>query len=236
MAMTRLTAYARSLAATAVAAAALCLSGGVSAQEDYRFDIGGGAGMTGYLGDANDGNLWSHPGWDIQALFRYKPNTRLGFRTNLYVGALSGDSAEIDNVLPPEAQPFKFSTTFFEVSELFEFNFFSYGMGETYRRLSRWTPYICAGLGVTLWDADGLGAALTIPFGAGVRYKPSRRWNIGVEFLMKKTLTDRLDSDRLNDPMGFKSSLMKNTDWYSTLNITISYEIGKRCAVCNYKE
>ena len=31
-----------------------------SAQEDYRFDIGGGLGMTGYLGDANTSTLWGH--------------------------------------------------------------------------------------------------------------------------------------------------------------------------------
>lgn len=31
------------------------------AQEDYRFDAGGGFGMTGYLGDANMANLWSNP-------------------------------------------------------------------------------------------------------------------------------------------------------------------------------
>ena len=29
----------------------------MTAQEDYRFDIGGGIGMTGYLGDANTSNL-----------------------------------------------------------------------------------------------------------------------------------------------------------------------------------
>jgi hypothetical protein len=32
-----------------------------SAQEDYRFDIGGGVGMTGYLGDANPSNLLKYP-------------------------------------------------------------------------------------------------------------------------------------------------------------------------------
>ncbi len=208
----------------------------VKAQEDFRFDIGGGVGMTGYLGDANDGNLYSHPGWDVEAMLRYIANPRISFKTNLFVGGLSGDSSSIVNVLPSEAQPLKFSTTFFELSELFEFNFFNYGMGESYRKLKRWTPYICGGLGVTAWDSSGFGAAFTIPFGVGVKYKLSRRWNLGLEFLMKKTFTDRLDGPILNDPYAFKSSMMKNTDWYSTLTLTISYEFSKRCAVCNYKD
>lgn len=31
--------------------------------ETYRFDIGGGIGMSGYLGDANESNLLKHPGF-----------------------------------------------------------------------------------------------------------------------------------------------------------------------------
>ena len=108
---------------------------------------------------------------------------------------------------------------------------------ESYRKLKRITPYITAGLGATMWSVDGkTGAAFTIPFGVGVKYKPSRRLNIGLEFLMKKTFTDRLDGAMLDDPYGIKSSFMKNTDWYSTLTVTVTYEFSKRCEVCNYKD
>ena len=37
---------------------ALAMAFSLKAQEDYRFDAGGGIGMTGYLGDANTSNLW----------------------------------------------------------------------------------------------------------------------------------------------------------------------------------
>ncbi|MDE5887588.1 MAG: outer membrane beta-barrel protein [Muribaculaceae bacterium] len=205
-------------------------------QEDYRFDAGGGLGLTGYLGDANSANLWSHPSWDAQLLFRYIMNPRLALKTNLFAGGLSGNAANMDNVLP-QGNDYKFSTTFYELEELVEFNFFNYGIGETYRKLKRFSPYICAGLGVTLWKVGGTGgAAFTIPLGFGVKYKPSRRVNLGLEFLMKKTFTDRLDGEFLDDPVGIKSSFMKNTDWFSTLTFTVSYEFSKRCAVCNYKD
>lgn len=208
----------------------------MKAQEDYRFDIGGGVGMTGYLGDANTSNLWKHPSWDAQLLFRYIANPRWNFKSGLYIGGLSGNSADMLNVFPDE-NTYKFSTIFYELSELAEFNFFSYGMGESYRHLKRWTPYITGGLGVTAWSVAGhSGAALCIPLGLGFRYKPSRRLNLGIEFLMKKTFTDRLDGPGLNDPMGIESSFMKNTDWYSTLTFTVSYEFSKRCATCNYKD
>ena len=140
------------------------------------------------------------------------------------------------DVLPDAAQ-FRFSTTFFELSEMFEFNFFNYGMGERYRKLKRWSPYITAGLGATVWTTDGFtGAAFTLPFGVGAKYKINRRLNLGLEFLMKKTFSDRLDGESLSDPHAIKSGFAKNTDWYSTLTVTLSYEFSKRCAACNYKE
>ena len=208
----------------------------MKAQEDYRFAIGGGVGMTGYLGDANTANLWQHPSWDIELLFRYIANTRWNFKTNFYVGGLAGNSADMTNIFPNDAS-YKFSTIFYELGEMAEFNFFSYGIGETYRHLKRFTPYITAGLGLTAWTVDQhTGVAFTIPMGIGFRYKPSKRVNLGLEFLMKKTFTDRLDGPDLDDPMGIKSSFMKNTDWYSTLTFTVSYEFSKRCATCNYKD
>ena len=215
---------------------ALVMAFSLKAQEDYRFDAGGGIGMTGYLGDANTSNLWSSPSWDLELLLRYIANPRWAFKSNLYIGSLAGNSAKMTNVFP-DGNTYKFSTTFYELGELAEFNFFSYGMGEYYRKLKRFSPYITAGLGVTAWNVDGkFGAALNIPIGFGVKYKPSRRLNLGVEFLMKKTFTDRLDGAALDDPIGIKSSFIKNTDWYSTLTFTVSYEFSKRCATCNYKD
>jgi len=206
------------------------------AQEDYRFEAGGGIGMTGYLGDANTSNLWSSPSWDLELLFRYIMNPRWALKSNVYIGNLKGDSSKMTNVFPND-KTYKFSTTFYEVGEMAEFNFFNYGIGEYYRKLKRFSPYITAGLGLTVWSVEGdTGAAFTIPLGIGFKYKPSRRLNLGLEFLMKKTFTDRLDGRLLDDPVGIKSSFMKNTDWYSTLTFTVSYEFSKRCAVCNYKD
>ena len=128
--------------------AASLLPGKVLAQEDYRFAIGGGVGMTGYLGDANTANLYQNPKWDVELLLRYILNPRWNFKTNFYVGALGGDSSQMTNVFPGEN--YKFSTTFYELGEMAEFHFLEYGMGEFYRKLKRWTPYITAGLGATL--------------------------------------------------------------------------------------
>lgn len=214
----------------------LSVSNSASGQEDYRFDAGGGFGMTGYLGDANTSSLWSHPGVDGMLLLRYMRNPRIAFKTGFYIGTLSGDTSDMTDVLPDAAQ-FRFSNTFFELSEMFEFNFFNYGIGESYRRLKRWSPYVTVGVGATMWtNSDYSGAAFTLPMGAGVKYKVMERLNLSLEFLMKKTFSDSLDGHLLSDPHAIKSSFAKNTDWYSTLSVTLSYEFSRRCATCNYKE
>lgn len=192
--------------------------------------------MTGYLGDANTANLLQNPGWDAELFFRYIFNPRIAIKSNLYVGGLRGNSEQMTNVFP-DGQNFKFSTTFYELGELFEFNFFEYGIGETYRKLKRVTPYITAGLSLTMWSVDkSFFAGFTIPMGIGVKYKANERLNLGLEFLMKKVFSDRLDGVAFEDPYTIKSSFAKNTDWYSTLTLTISYDFSKRCAQCNYKD
>ena len=226
----------RLVAAMMLMSASLALPFSADAQEDYRFDAGGGIGMTGYLGDANTSNLWSNPGFDGMLLFRYLKSPRIAFKTGLYIGSLSGNTEDMTDVLPDGAQ-FRFSTTFFELSEMFEFNFFNYGIGERYRRLKRWSPYITAGIGATVWTVDGYtGGTFTIPFGIGAKYKINERLNLGLEFLMKKTFADKVDGVALSDPHAIKSGFAKNTDWYSTLSVTLSYEFSKRCATCNYKD
>lgn len=213
-----------------------CAPRQAKAQEDYRFDIGGGIGMTGYLGDANMANLYRNPSWDLELLFRYIGTPRWAFKTNFYAGQLRGNSAQMTNVLPSD-QTFKFSTSFYELGEMAEFNFFKYGMGESYRKLKRFSPYLTAGLSATLWSVEGhTYAGFTIPFGVGAKFKINKRLNLGLEFLMKKVFSDRLDGPQLSDPLAIKSSFAKNTDWYSTLTLTISYEFSKRCEVCNYKD
>lgn len=206
-----------------------------SEDDDYRYEIGAGVGMTGYLGDANTANLFKNPSWDVEACFRYIINPRMALKTQFYAGGLRGNSAQMENVFP-DARTFEFSTTFYSASEMFEFNFFNYGIGRKYQKLSRVTPYIAAGLGFVLGTTSGESAfSIEVPFGIGVKYKASKRLNLGISFLMHKTFTDKMDGKDLADPNMIKHSFMKNTDWYSTLTFTVTYEFSRRCAECHYK-
>ena len=207
-----------------------------SEDDDYRFDIGAGVGMTGYLGDANTSNLLKDPGWNAELLFRYILNPRWAFKTNFHTGSFRGNSADMTNVFPG-GNTFKFNSTFYEIGEMVEFNFFNYGLGKKYQNLKRLSPYIAAGIGVSLFTTSGNSCfTFNIPIGIGLKYKVNKRLNLGLEFIMKKTFSDKIDGTDLSDPYQIKHAFIKNTDWYSTLSFTISYEFSQRCAECNYKD
>lgn len=201
--------------------------------ETYKFDIGGGLGMSGYYGEANEGSFFAHPGFAINASFRYLVNTRWAFRGILTAASLSGTTEGMDNILP-DGRNYDFSSWVYDLGGRVEFNFLNYGIGETYKRLTRISPYLTVGLGVALSNTgDGTFVAMSIPMGFGVKYKLRPRVNLGLELCMTKVFGDHVDSSELKDLYGIKSSFLKNTDWYSTLMLSISYEFGKRCVTCH---
>lgn len=201
--------------------------------DSYKFDVGVGVGMSGYLGDANESNLFKHPGLAANAGVRYLFDSRWTAKAQLDVATLSGNTADFDNALPDGAQ-YSFKSTAFDLQIKGECNFFAYGIGETYKRLRRWTPFLSLGVGVAVASAEGsTSAAFCLPMGVGIKYKISRRLNLNAEFTMTKVFGDKVDGKYLTDLYGIKSSFLKNTDWYSTLTVGISYEFGPRCATCH---
>lgn len=207
----------------------------VRAQEaPYKFDFGGSLGMSGYLGDANTSSILKHPGFTADICSRYIMNTRWAFKASLGMQSLKGNSADMTNVAPG-GQTYEFSATVYDLGLRAEFNFFPYGIGETYKRLSRISPYLTLGIGACVSSfGDGSTFAPTLPMGFGVKYKLNPRLNLAVEFSMTKAFTDKIDGPYLNDLTGIKTSFVKNTDWYSRLTIGITYEFGERCETCHY--
>lgn len=205
----------------------------VSAQEEtYRFDLGAQAGVSGYIGDASS-SIFAHPGFAGGVSFRYLPDVRWALRTVFNAMSLSGNTADMDDVLPGGAQ-YSFKSTVFDLGERIEFNFFAYGIGETYKKLRRWTPYLTAGVGFTLASCGGqTNFGFNIPLGAGFKYKLKERINLGIEFTMTKVFSDHVDGF-LSDLYQIKSSFLKNTDWYSNISVSLTYEFGKRCSTCHY--
>ena len=114
----------------------------------------------------------------------------------------------------------------------FEYNFWPYGTGREYRGAKRLTPYIAPGLGLTYHGGPKKGVAFNLPIGAGIKYKIGERLNLAVEWRIHFTLSDKLDG--MTDPYGIKSSgIFKNTDCFSILQATLTYDLWAKCKTCN---
>ncbi len=227
----------RAIAAVGITAAGLlCVCPATGQSAPYKFDIGAQLGMSGYIGDANRSNPFAHPGFDGEISMRYLPDTRWALRAVLSTFSLSGDTRDISDVLPSGAA-YSFSSQAYELSVRGEFNFLPYGIGETYKRLRRWSPYLTVGVGAALSASGGSTTVVpTVPMGAGIKFKATPRLNLGLEFTMTKAFGDHIDGAELADLNGIKTAFYKNTDWYSRLTIGVSYEFGPRCETCHYVE
>lgn len=201
--------------------------------DEYLMEIGGGVGFLGYLGDYN--NVLTR---DLQPmatlLVRRNLNPYMGLRLAASFGKLKGDERDVKTVYPSTGvTPYSFSRTLTDVSLTYEYNFWPYGTGHDYYGAKRLTPFIFLGLGGTYAGGDGSSVfTANVPIGLGLKYKVGQRMNVGVEWAMHFSMSDKLDGR--NDPYGITSSgMFKNTDCYSVLQLTLSYSFMPKCTTCN---
>lgn len=204
--------------------------------EEYRMEIGAGAGLMGYLGDFNESltrNL--QPMGSVVA--RYIFNPYMDLKLGVGFGKVKGSSADMKTYYPKFVQnKYEFENNVVDVGLTYEYNFFPYGTGRDYRGAQRFTPFLSIGLGATyvkLNDGNRQSAfSANIPIGVGVKYKVSERMNIGLQWAMHFSLTDEIDGQK--DPYDIKSSgAFKNTDAYSTLQLTFTYSFMAKCRTCH---
>lgn len=202
-------------------------------EPEYRAEVGVGAGLVAYQGDFNSSlTRKMQPMWAVVGKYRFNPRTALAL--NISCGALKGSSTNVKTWYPDiNTTPINFSTSLVDVGVRIEYNFWPYGTGREYRGAKRLTPYVAMGLGGTFAKPEsGSVFAMNLPIGMGVKYKVGTRLNLGVEWAMHFSGSDKLDG--IADPYGIKSSgLFKNTDCYSTLQVSLTYDIMAKCRTCH---
>lgn len=204
-----------------------------SQEDDYRWAVGAKLGMAGYMGEYSGSNPFARPGFTGGFTGSYNLDVRWSFSANVMVSTVSGNVSNIAGYFPENISQ-SFSATTGEIYFRAEFNFLPYGIGETYKGLKRWTPYLAAGIGVALAKPSGLKmtGAPELPLAFGVRFKMKERLNLFAEVSFTKTFADGIDG--ADDVYGIKSSWFKNTDWVAAITVGLTYEFGKRCATCHY--
>jgi hypothetical protein len=206
-------------------------------------DIGIWGGTSTYFGDMNGvSNLQSfNP--NFGAYYRYNFNPRVGVRAMILAGQVRAEG-EI------EGFNHSFDKMVEDISLQAEINYLKYILGSKY---DRFTSYVTVGIGlaylpykmdpafIAMFNAehnkgdfyvDEAEIAATLPFGMGFKFTLGRRLGLGIEYQMRKLLSDRVDD--LDDPLAYinnkgqeviYTSTLHNNDWIGYLGVHLTYKI-----------
>ena len=215
-------------------------------EPEYRMEIGGGLAMLSYQGDFS-GSLLGNVQPLAAIVAKYKMNPRMAWSAQLSYSQLKGSSKDTKSWYPTfYDSPVDFKNSLASFSVRYEYNFWPFGTGREYRGARPLTPFIALGAGLAfagkatfspeLPEGNNISpesaVAFEMPIGLGVKYKLADRLNLTAEWIMHFTGSDKLDG--VKDPYGIKSSgLFKNTDSYSTLQLSLTYDIWARCKTCH---
>lgn len=201
--------------------------------EEYKMEIGAGLGFVGYLGDYSS-SLTKNLQPIGSVVFRRVFNPYMALKANVGYGKLKGVRTGEKSYYPyPEKLVHDFNNTLVDGTVSFEYNFWPYGTGRDFKGAQRLTPFVFLGVGGTYVKAPSKGVfALNVPIGVGVKYKAAKRVNLGLEWAMHISGSDKLDG--VTDPYMIKSSgLFKNTDCYHVLQFTVTYSFAEKCRTCH---
>lgn len=204
----------------------------VSAQDEYRAEIGVSGGGSFYIGDANT-QLFKNLQPAFGGFFRYRVNPRVSFRMELQTTSIGG-------IFKTETASYTLKKQINVGDLVGEFNFFDFEKTRFNRLSKNFTPYIFAGIGsMTGMYSGQTFPELCIPFGVGMKVKLGGRWKLNVMWSNKILLADNLEEDTkpstitdLNNKANLNGSNIFNNDLLSTLSIGLSLDIWKKQCDC----
>ena len=241
--MSRLLLLNKRFARWRIAALAMLLCFGMSAlsaaardEEEYTKEWGAGIGLNSLLDDTNSSVVGNLHG-SMSASMRFLFNPRMALRTEMGVHFIGGDTGGVKDFYPDYVDQvgtarrfYRHSGTVFDLAALYELNFFSYAYRSGYQGHRRFTPYLQMGLGFA-FSTTGRTLTPWVPLGFGVKYKLRPRLNVGLDWTMRFSLSDRLDG--FDAPHGLKSDFFRNQDHLGLLRLTVTYDFSPRCPTCN---
>ncbi len=174
------------------------------------WEVGGGIGGAGYMGDLNQNNIFQMSGLAGNVFVKRNFNGYLSAKGQFTLGKIEAADSESDN-LQQQRRNLSFSNKLREIAAIGEFNFMHY-IPEAGK--NRFTPFVFAGVGFTAHAprtmyqgrevslrnlrTEGQDKAYSkyiwsIPYGAGIKYNIGGKWSIIADLGYRYTSTDYLD-------------------------------------------
>lgn len=216
--------------------------------QKYRRLFGGPtAGVSWYNGDLNHYYQFYKVHPSVGGFLRYSLGDRIAFAGSLNIVGVSGDYNYEEKYYPNSQNiNYSFKRNFVDGNASMELNFFSFD--HPYNPATRFTPYLTFGIGTAFYERHKEDEGnrnvkptfvLSLPFGAGVKWKINRWVHVGAEWSVKKLFADDLDLVGFNnginpsDPFNHSSpSVLHNNDWYSIFGVSISFHLYTKGGKC----
>ncbi len=211
-----------------------------------RWELGMGTGACLYKGELapNYNVAFTMPGGQIFTRLNFDP--AIAVRASLGYYQIRANGQNTSRPFTRTLNNSSFETGIIEAAVMGEYNFLDYrDLKKNVRNPNRFAPYLTAGVclfnfGTAQSEGNSIPTInLGIPIGFGLKWAFSHKWNLGLEFVSRKTFTGYLD--------GHKKSLPENqfneatgafekkprpqrgfdilNDWYSFAGISLSYTI-----------
>jgi hypothetical protein len=189
----------------------LILNIGRSYAQESTWEIGGGIGGAGYMGEFNLNNPLKFSGINANLFAKKNVNGMFGVRFNYSYGQIKGDDAKSEN-LQEINRNLNFQTSINEVAALMDFNLFEFNAGGDFGKT--FTPYIFTGVAAFHFNpkasyngqtynlagftTEGQAMpykkfAISIPYGIGMKYNYKGAWSIFSELGYRTAFTDYID-------------------------------------------
>jgi len=227
----------------------------LSGRAQKTADLGIWGGSSTIWGDMDNNTPFQSFNLNFGGYFRYNFNARIGLRAMFLTGKMAGEGT-VENT------DWSFDKSAQDLTLQVEINYLKYVLGS---RKMRFSPYVTIGLGVSyfkydfrpdeivifnprypeLFDSAGnlvpegqeSLVVPTIPFGIGFKYTIGSRLGVGIEYQMRKYMSDKLDD--LDDPLSYVNETEEtikyttqhlNNDWVGYLGVHFTYKIyiGKK--------
>jgi hypothetical protein len=223
------------------------LFGRPSGHAQTKLEGGPYVGVSWYNGDLNPGRQFYRIQPAFGGIIRYSVNDRISFRGGAVLAGMSGVYPQKDVHMPTDSEEtYHFSREVLDLTAMLEVNFFSFD--HPTNKESVFTPYFSLGAGSVFYKrySEDNGNhnekptfVLSLPFGAGVKWKANDWLNLGAEWTLRKTFVDDLDvvghemAVDASNPLGFqKTTFSHNNDWYSVVAVYATFNLYSRRDKC----
>lgn len=216
----------------------------VRAVNAQHSEVGFSGGLSYYTGELNPSPAPQNKLNPMLGVFyRKNLNYRYSLRFGINAARVASEDQQTINEIQQdfETRNLSFSSNLYDAYGILEFNFIPYQINKT---AAKFTPYVLVGLAgfyvtpklkneITNATQETSLTALAFPFGAGFKFNFASNIGASIEWSYRKTFTDKFDGIEETFPNGTQLSDTANKDWYSFINITLSYKILRkrdRCA------